>query len=300
MTRYVRVATIAALLAAAAGVFATPAAAHGSDSVSARDAALTWDAIMLDTLHGASGYQPIYEAYVQAAVYDAFTKIDGTYRPYHDFAIPAGVDRRHASRAAAIAAAATTTMLLDFPNQPAPFASTLQARYDAFIASLPTRGRADGIAIGVAAANDIVAFRAGDGVGAPITFVPGLPGPGVWQFVPPPSAQVAALPWIGHMRPFLLRSPAQFRPGPPPALTSRLWARDYEEVRLIGSATSTTRTAAQSATAFFETANTPDQYNIMWSEVATSRHLGAAETVRLLALGNLAIADALIACFDAE
>jgi hypothetical protein len=299
MTPRARLALLAVLVGASVAGPASPAVAHRAPPAS-RDAALTWNAIAIDAVLQTSGYAPIYVAYTQAAAYDAFTKIDGRYRPYHDFDLPAAVDASRASADAAVAAATYTTLIREFPSQPAPFADNLKAKYDAFLATLPDRGKADGIAIGEAAATDMVAFRAGDGVGAPITFVPGAPDLGVWQFVPPPSAQSAALPWLGYMRPFLLLSPSQFRPGPPPSLGSRLYARDYEEVKQYGSASSTVRTPEQSAIAFFETANTTVEYNTMWRDVAVDRDLSAARTMRLLALGNLAFADALIACFDAK
>ena len=58
-------------------------------------------------------------------------------------------------------------------------------------------------------------------------------------------------------KPWLMTSPAQFRPGPPPALTSELWARDYNEIKALGGKNSTRRTAEQTAIARFWEATMP-------------------------------------------
>ncbi len=106
-------------------------------------------------------------SYTQAAVYDAVTKIDGRYQPYHHFHAP--VSTRHASSTAATAAAAYTTLAYYFPAQ----AATLTTTYDGYIAGLPTAGRAAGVAIGTAAAWDVIHLRMTDGRDAP-TAVYGL------------------------------------------------------------------------------------------------------------------------------
>jgi membrane-associated phospholipid phosphatase len=103
------------------------------------------------------------------------------------------------------------------------------------------------------------------------------------------------------MTPFVLESPSQFRPAGPPALTSNGYTADYEESKSMGSATSTTRTADQTLLAEFWNASNPSYF---WNAVAINlgaeRHTTMSENARLLALVNLALLDARIACWDAK
>lgn len=102
------------------------------------------------------------------------------------------------------------------------------------------------------------------------------------------------------MRPFALRSPSQFRPPAPPALTSSRWAAAYDETRVLGSATSTARTAAQTETARFW-ADPPFAQNQRALRAYTqARGMSTVHTARLFALADTAAADALIACWDAK
>ena len=171
----------------------------------------------------------LYMSYVQAAVYDAATKIAGRYAPYHAFSAPA----RRASLDAAVIAASYNTLVayLGDPD------GTLATKYAAGIAALPDRGKDAGIAVGEAAAADLVALRATDGRNAP-TAIFGAPGPvvaGQWQVVPP--ATTAQTPWMAFMRPFMLASASQFRADPPPDLQSRGYARDLKRPRTTARST---------------------------------------------------------------
>jgi hypothetical protein len=234
----------------------------------------------------------VYTAYVQAAVYDAVTKIEGRYVPYHDFS----ADPDGASPEAAVAAAARTTLDYYLPDQ----AASVDAQYAAYLASLPA-GKAAGIAVGEAAANDIIAFRANDGRNAPTAIYgdPSLPVvAGQWQVVPP--ATTAATPWLAFMRPFMLESPSQFRLAPPPALDSERYAEDLNETKAYGAQNSPQRTPEQTATAYFWNANAINQGNQAFRDVATQHGLDLVDTARLLAMGELVEADALIACFDSK
>lgn len=240
-------------------------------------------------------FQPegvLYMAYVQAAVYDAVTTIDGRYVPYHTFS----TDAAGASPQAAIIAATYNT-LLAYLGDPG---GTLAAKYTAALAALPDAGKAQGIAVGQAAAADIVALRAHDGRGAP-TAVYGAPGPvtaGAWQVVPP--ATTAQTPWLAFMQPFLLTSISQFRPGPPPALDSRQFATDLNEVKAYGAKDSTVRTPEQTAIAYFWNANAINQYNQVFRDLAAARGMDLDDTVHLLGAGEMVLADAGMACFDAK
>jgi hypothetical protein len=102
------------------------------------------------------------------------------------------------------------------------------------------------------------------------------------------------------MRPYLLERPNQFRPGPPPALRSLTWARQFAEVQRLGHRDSQHRTAEQTEIARFWTAHAMAQYNAAYRRIAQTRELDVVEAARLMAMGNLVGADAIIGCFDAK
>jgi hypothetical protein len=239
----------------------------------------------------------IYMSYVQAAVYDAVMKISGRYVAYHSFSGNA----EGASADAAVIAASYRT-LLNYQGDLVTGGTTLTAKYTSAIDALPASGKTEGIAVGEAAAADLIALRAGDGrngVGtncpytAPTTFAPG-----VWRIVAP--ATTAQTPWVACMEPFLLTNAAQFRVDAPPSLTSARYAADLNEVKSLGRSDSTARTADQQATALFWNLNTILQYNKALRDVATQHHMDLVDTVRLLAMGEMSITDAAIACFDSK
>jgi hypothetical protein len=229
-------------------------------------------------------------AFAQAAVYDAVVAIEGGYRPYQVRL----AQLPDASLDAAVATAAHHVLVHYFPAQQA----ALDADYATALAAVPDGPtKAAGIAVGQATAAGIIAGRQGDGLEADIGFSMPAPAPGVWQL---PAGQAPMTPWASKLRPFLLQSPDQFRPGPPAALTSRAWAADFEEIKAIGSLDSPSRTAEQTDIARFWTTNPVVQYNAAFEQIALERGLDAVQTARLFAMGNLVGADALIACFDAK
>jgi hypothetical protein len=268
-------------------------------------AALTWHAITLTAVRGAvitadgpprpvlQAEGRVYMAYVQAAVYDAVTKIEGRYEPYHDF----GVDAADASPEAAVAAAARRTLDYYLPDQ----AASVDTQYTSYLSTLPDAGKAAGIAVGEAAANDIIALRVGDGRNAPTATYgdPTLPVVvGFWQVVPP--ATTAATPWLAFMRPFMLESPSQFRLAPPPDLGSKRYADDLNETKAYGARSSAQRTPEQTATAYFWNANNINQDSQAFRDVAVQHGFDLVDTARVLAMGELVAADAAIACWDSK
>jgi hypothetical protein len=111
---------------------------------------------------------------------------------------------------------------------------------------------------------------------------------------------LGASSWLGNVRPFVLRNGAQLRPAGPPDLTSKRWARDYNETRLLGSATSTVRTAEQTEVARFWSDPPLVQNQRALRAYTESERLGTMPTARLFALADTASADALIACWDSK
>lgn len=155
----------------------------------------------------------------------------------------------------------------------------------------------EGIDVGHQAAEGIKTLRQGDRRDDNIGFVMPAKGPGVWEL---PDGVNPLTPWLSVLRPFLIGSSDQFRPDFPPDLTSNEWAKNYNEVKDWGGATSTLRTPAQSEIARFWSAHPPVQYNQAFRKLAQDHEFDAVETARLLAMGNMVSTDALIACFDAK
>jgi hypothetical protein len=109
-----------------------------------------------------------------------------------------------------------------------------------------------------------------------------------------------AAPHWPNRKPWVMTSPDQFRPGPPPALTSAVWARDYNEIKAVGGKNSTTRTAAQTEIARFWETTAPTIYYPLARSVANMPGRDVTQNARLLALTGEAMDDALIAVFDAK
>jgi hypothetical protein len=309
--------TVAAVIAAigSAGALASSAAARPTAPAcpeavipNARiipNAVGCWNAIAVQAIRLATPYQVqglIYMGYTQAAVYDAVTKIDGRYRPYHEFPSPAGIDVATASPDAAAAAAAYTMLASSFLALPAPAQAGLSSNYFNYIGALGGVGAPtvkDGIEIGQAAATELIAERTGDRNEA-ITFTPGPLTPGRWTFAPPPSIQSAQTPWIAAMRPFMLNSPWQFRVEPPPALPGRKWTEEFNEVKAYGAVNSSVRSPEQTAVAQFWNANAVNQSNQAFQDVTIAHRMDLVDAARVLAMGNLIDSDAGIACWDSK
>lgn len=264
-----------------------------------------WNAIAVQATRIATPYQPqglLYMGYIQAAVYDAVTTIDGRYAPYRRFPTPAGVHAASASPDAAAAAATYTMLTSSFLGFPATAQAGLSTTYSDYINALGgvgTAAVAHGIVIGQAAASDLIAARTGDRDES-ITFTPGPLTPGGWTFAPPPSLQSAQTPWMAVMKPFMLYSPSQFRVKPPPALSSRQWAKEFNETKAYGAVDSSVRSPQQTAVAKFWNAFAVNQSNQAFQDVAIAHGMDLVRAARLLAMGDLVESDAAIACWDSK
>ena len=237
----------------------------------------------------------VYMSYVQAAVYDAVMKISHRYELYHHFKAAAG----HASLEAAVISAAYNT-LVHYLGDPS---GTLAAKYQSAIAALPAGKETNrGIAVGQAAAADIEALRAGDGLNAPVSDAcptpTSPPTPGAYLCAAAPSIQTLQTPWVASMRPFLLRSPSAFRAPAPPALNSTTYTDNLAETR--AAVINSPSMPDQAATALFWNLNAINQLNQTLRAVATQHGMDLVDTVRLLAMGEMVPTDAGIACFDSK
>jgi PAP2 superfamily len=252
----------------------------------------------------------VYLGYAQAAVYDAVTKIAGRYVPYHQFA----ADAAGASVHEAVIAAEYWTLfrlfsgptfknsgdaVVDAANKAV--SDLLTSQFAAAIPVSPSASQAAGLAVGKAAADDILAFRAGDGRNAPTAaYGQGPLAPGLWIFAAPPSAQFAATPWLGFMRPFMLNSASQFHPGPPPALTSEAYEEQFNEVKAYGAKNSTVRSPEQTAIAYFWIANAFAQYNKAFRDLVAAHNMDLVDAARALAMADLVASDSVIGCWESK
>ena len=228
-------------------------------------------------------------AMVQGAVYDAVDAIAGGYQPY--LAAPAASGTE--STSAAAASAAHDVLVGLFPAQ----AAALDAQLATSLAALPAGpATTAGLAIGRSAAATMLAARLDDGRFGPSIAVPGTL-PGQWRPAPPVFA-VDPVSWVANVRPFLLPRGDLFRSDGPNALTSAAYAADFDEVKSLGSATSTTRTADETDAAIWWQDHGAALYNRILRTVAAGQGLDGAGAARLLAMTDLAGADAMISCWN--
>jgi hypothetical protein len=287
----------------------------------AGNAVTEWNMIAVNTLvgfpapaGGAANALQINLGMVQGAVYDAVNAITPTHhRPYL-------LKRRFSARASQEAAAATAAYgvlsnIVSTVPQSIPFSNrdtlldSLATQYAASLAAIPDSPfKTQGIAAGNAAADAMITAREDDGRFGPSRFVPN-PNPGFWDPVAPNGTTVQdPAPWVGGVKPFLMRSSSQFRSPGPNALTSAAYTADFLEVRALGGdgvVTPSARTATQTHNAiFWQSAGGPA---LLWSGVARDLAedppdpfdpLDLADSARLLAMMNLAGADAAINCWN--
>lgn len=212
-------------------------------------------------------------AFVQTAVHDAVK------------AAPKG-----SSTDAAVAAANRAVLLKLLPAQQA----TIDKAYEAALGAIADgAAKSAGIAAGEQAAAALFARRAKDTVAADAH----RPFTAAGAYVP--TAAVAAPTWSSRT-PWTLTGPAQFRSAPPPALTSEAWARDYNEVKDLGSRASTKRSSEQTDIARFWEYSLPAIYHGVLRSVAEQPGRSVERNARLYAAAAQAMDDALIAVFDSK
>lgn len=197
-----------------------------------------------------------------------------------------------ASADAAAATAARQILTQIYPAQQA----KIEEAYEASLTAIPDESaRSEGIKLGMEVADAVQADRATDGTNAPDTYRPHTtPGAYVPTTIPLWEQYARAKPWA-------LTSADQFRPGPPPALSSAEWARDYNEVKSLGGTKSTARTPEQTeAVTFWGSINFGPSWQAAARELAIKQGLPLAQCARLFALLNMSLANAYIVNWDAK
>jgi hypothetical protein len=224
---------------------------------------------------------------VHAAMFDAVNSIERRHRPY---LVQPPADPATSKEAAAAAAAAAVLATID-----AKTADEMKVALASYLASIPDgAAKSEGVTLGEAVAAKVLAARANDGSDAPDDYRPRT-RPGV--YVPTPIMRGPMWP---RVKPFAMASPSQFRPGPPIALDSMEWATDFNEIKDYGGQKSARRTAQQTETARFWLVAGPVAYHPFLRQLVTAKQMGVVDSARVMALGAIAMNDALIAVLDAK
>jgi hypothetical protein len=234
-------------------------------------------------------------AIVQAAVHDAVQAFEHRFEPYH-----VNVPNAAGAPAAAVAAASRDLLVALYPARQA----AIDSDYTSFLQTNGLVGNA-GLAVGQQAAKALhTQYR-------PIVALPAFNGgtePGEWRPTPsyignPPNPlpfSPMAFLYAGSTTPFTLSRPSQFRPQPPPPLTSERYRRDYDEVKEFGARFGSSRTAAQTDHAYFWSENFVAQLNRTLRAIADAHLNNLGDSGRLFALASLAAADAFISCWESK
>ena len=233
-------------------------------------------------------------AIMHAAIYDAVNAIDRKHQPYF---VPLPSVPRDASQEAAAAAAAHEVLVALYPA----FKTTLDAQLQQSLAQIPDgRGKREGVLIGQSAADSILATRSNDGSNAPpIPYVFGT-APGDYQSTPPNFAPQPQFTNWSHVTPFALERANQFRPGPPPSLTSDAYSDAFNQIKSLGIANSTAATPDEALTGRFWNGAIQDYWNEIAQTLSLAHGLTTAQNARLFALLDLSLADDVIAFYDAK
>jgi PAP2 superfamily len=234
---------------------------------------------------------------MHAAIFDAVNGIKPHFTPYHvDLTAP----KDASARAAAIQAAYVVLVSL-LPSQK----STLDAERAASLASLADDDSTNELAIarglvwGELVANDILTWRSTDGFSRMLLPVTGGLAPGQWRPTPPQFLPMAN-PQVATMAPYVLDSPSQIRPAGPPALTSDRYEANFNETKMLGRATGSSRTDEQTLIAQYWAGNVSVSWNRVCSSLVLERDLPLTVSARIFAVMNLALADSTVAGWDSK
>ena len=280
-----------------------------SESSARANPVLEWNQVFIDTLIATGTPNSSSQrlgAIVHTAMFDAYNGIDERYTPiFVRTTAPNG-----ASRGAAVVAAAYTALVGLFPSQQ----PSLDVRYTASLAVLSEEceqsGQSNknrrscaarierGVTWGTEVALAVLGWRANDGFTA--SYPPFVGGTAVGQWRPVPPATAMSAQGLAFTDPFVLVSHTQFRPEPPRGLSSRTYTRDFNRVKLLGRKTGSTRTDDETALAPFWEGNASVHWNQAANQIARANVLSMADSNRLLAVLNIAMADTALTIWSAK
>jgi hypothetical protein len=227
------------------------------------------------------------QAMLHVAMFEAVNAIDRRYTPYK---LNLTADRG-TSREAAAASAAHDVLVALYPDKAADLDATLATSLSAINDG---EAKSKGIELGKKAAAEIIALRANDGSKTPESYRPQT-SPGVYVPTTVPAESTAA-----RIAPWVMKQASQFRPAPPPSLTSEVWTKDLNEIREFGSLNSSKRSAEQTTIARFWFFTGPRTFNPIVRQIATAKKMDLVDCARLYALTAMAANDAFIAVFEGK
>jgi hypothetical protein len=272
----------------------TAAVLFGSAAAATANPVSDWNIIAIGMPAGNPFNQARIMAATQLAVFEAVNAIQGGYDPYLGTVVaPAG-----ASADAAAIAAAHGVLKFYFPAN----AATLDALKATSLGAIPDgSAKAGGVATGEAAAAAILATRVNDG-STPVQFyLPASNDPYQWQLTPGCSASGGILYNWPNLRPFGIADAEAFRADPPPALTSPQYTRAFDEVKRVGSKTSTERPQDRTDVARFYAATSPAYiFSMAARQISDAEGRSMLHLARALALVNMAISDAAVASYGTK
>jgi len=259
---------------------------------------IEWNKTLLTILRTAGAQPPTIHstrnfAMLHVAMFDAVNDIRGSFSPY---LVRRSTEPRSASPVAAADQAAHDVLLALYPD----FQSMLDAQLQEDLGQIADGPeKTSGIAVGAAVADEVVAFRANDGSNVtPPPFKAGS-APGDYRLTPPNFAPADFRQWPGVAL-FALARADEFRPTPPPQLTSEEYVSVFNEVKSLGIVASTTRTADQTVIGKFWNGNIQDFWNEIAQTAVAAHNLSLLQSARLFALLNISLADTTISFFEAK
>ena len=265
----------------------------GAPAAARADVVLDWNAIAAQTALTTSPFnQARVMAIVHLAVFEAVNTIEGGYERYLDD--PLMVSPGASAEAAAVGAAHRVLVVV-FPAAVA----TLDTARDTSLAAIPDGpAEAAGVALGIAAADAMLALRAADGWSPNTFYMPSSTLAGSWQTTPScPAAGGQFFQWQ-DVTPFAISGPSDYLLPAPPALTSNGYAKDYAEVQAVGGQASTARPAERAEVARLYAGASPSfALSMATRQIAAAKGLTLSENARALALIMMGISDSLVASF---
>lgn len=262
------------------------------------DVVLDWNRTLLRTLQleqagGLTASRSL--AMTHLAMFNAVDALTDTDAPL------AASARLAASVEAAAAAAAHTVLSQLYPDQ----SPRLNAALTESLLKIQQREdiEAEGVAFGQRIGQQVLTQRQADGSSI-ITPDQSTIRPGVWRPTPPQFQPAVGVSW-GQVTPFVLTQGSQFRPGPPPRLSSQTYTQEFNQVRRLGQIDSSYRTDEQTQIARFwlgsaGSSTAPGQWNEIAARAAVRSGQTLEQNARLFAQLNLALADAGIAAWDTK
>lgn len=303
------------------------------------DVILDWNQLMRQTFaaEGTSATPPCNSrtmGMLGGAMFDAVNSINRNYNSYLGYFDPStagsGVDVTAAAATAAYNV--LSSVYTDYYGAGNPYQASFTNLYDSQMAGIAdSAAKARGMEVGMAAATAMINFRSGDGWNDFPTYSPQPLGTiGRWQPGDSSGAWGSSTgtfvksQW-SDLTPFGLTSTTQFRPAGMNIGTSmdrtvsyvpfngdyQAWVQsnayteEFNQVKTLGGAGSTTRTADQTQIAYFwmdgpGTASPPGHWSRIAQSISMSMGLGVEENARLFALLNIAEADVGIASWEAK